>query len=137
MLYKCVHIMLQWLFAQRKFLNLGEGVKELSRWGTLVYSIYGPAHAAGHGFSMDSWQHCSYISRRAVVRRCWSPGTNGIDRLSCGYVYRSSHWIGKSVSGFRPCCRHRGVRLSIWHAEWFMFNSRVVFELTHDATRTK
>ena len=29
--------------------------------------------------------------------------TNGIDRLPCSYVYRSSHWIGKSVGGLCPC----------------------------------
>jgi len=46
------------------------------------------------------------------------------DRLPCGYVYRSSHWIGKSVSYLRPCCR-----LSMIVQ---VFNSRVVFELTHD-----
>jgi len=41
--------------------------------------------------------------------------TNGIDRLPCGYVYCFSYWIGKSVSGLCPCCRHRGVRLSMVH----------------------
>ena len=38
------------------------------------------------------------------------------------------HWIDKSVSGLHPCCHHRGVRLSMVH----VFNSWVVFELTHD-----
>ena len=28
--------------------------------------------------------------------------TNGIDGLPCSYVYRSSHWIGKSVGVLRP-----------------------------------
>ena len=101
-----------------------------------------PAHAVGHGDGMDRW-HSSHL-HRAVVRRGWSPvtdtdtvsratKTNGIDRLPCSYVYHSSHWIGKSVSGLRPCCRHPGVRLSIVH----VFNSRVVFELTHDAKCAK
>ena len=50
--------------------------------------------------------------------------TNGIDRLPCGYVYRSSHWIGKSVSSLRPCCRHRWVRLSMVHVfnSWLVLN---------------
>ena len=81
----------------------------------------------------------------SVVRRGWSPVTltqatrvqatkkNGINRLPCGYVYRSSHWIGKSTSGLHPFCRHRGVRLSVVH----VFNSWVVFELTHDTKRVK
>ena len=41
---------------------------------------------------------------------------NGINRLPCGYLYHSSHWIGESVSGLYHCGRHRGVRL-------FMFMS--------------
>jgi len=104
----------------------------------------GPAHAA-----LRPWRwhgemiHSSHL-HHAVVRRGWSPvtdtdtmsqatKTNSIDRLPCGYVYHSSHWIGKSVGVLRPCCRHRGVRLSTVH----VFNSRVVFELTHDAKRAK
>jgi len=78
------------------------------------------------------------------VRRGWSPvtdtdtmsqatKTNGIDRLPCGYVYHSSLWIGKCVGVLRRCYRHPGVRLSIVH----VFNSRVVFELMHDAKRSK
>ena len=54
--------------------------------------------------------------------------TNSIDRLPCGYLYCCSHWIGKSLNGLHPCCRHRGDRLSIVH----VFNSQVVFELMHD-----
>jgi len=41
--------------------------------------------------------------------------TNGIDKLPC---YRSSHWIGKSMSGLRPCCHHQRGRLHV-HAWWF------------------
>jgi len=57
---------------------------------------------------------------------------NGIDRLPCGYIYRSNHWIGKSVGVLRPCCRRREVRLSMVH-----IMSSVVFELTHDAKHAK
>jgi len=97
----------------------------------------GPAHAAGRGGGMDRRQHlvmfymryryCLHPIARAVVRNCWSPVTSAQarwvrqhssekrhrDRLPCGYVYRSSRWIGKSVSGLRPCCRHRGVSLTV------------------------
>ena len=41
---------------------------------------------------------------------------NSIDRLPCGYLYHSSHWIGKSMNAFRPCCHHWGGRLSMIHA---------------------
>ena len=30
--------------------------------------------------------------------------------LPCGSPYRSSHWIGRSTSGFHPCCCHQGGR---------------------------
>ena len=39
--------------------------------------------------------------------------TNGIERLPCGYLYCSRHWIGKSMSVLHPCCRHWGGRLSM------------------------
>ena len=35
--------------------------------------------------------------------------TNGIDRLPCGYVYRSSHWIGRYM-GVLPALILRVVR---------------------------
>ena len=47
--------------------------------------------------------------------------TNGIDRLLFGCLYRCSHWIGKSMSGFRPCCRHRG---SLDCPAWFRASSK-------------
>ena len=49
-----------------------------------------------------------------------------------GSPYRSSHWIGRSTSGLRPCCCHRGgaaVRAFSLSSWW------IVFELTND-TRT-
>ena len=45
------------------------------------------------------------------------------NRLPCSYVYRSSHWISKSVSGLRPCCRHWGVRLSMVHVPCLQVSS--------------
>ena len=47
--------------------------------------------------------------------------------------YRSSHWIGRSTSGLRPCCCHRGgmtVRV-------FLSSLWIVFELTNDARTRK
>ena len=96
----------------------------------------GPAHAAGHGDGMERWQHSSHL-HCVVVRRGWSPvtlthagtvsqatKTNGIDRLPCGYVYRSSRWIGKSVSGLRLCLGHH---TSPTRARWSL-------NLTYDVT---
>ena len=54
-----------------------------------------------------SW-HALPVAPITVARRDLSPvtgtvsqatTTNGIDRLPCGYLHRSSHWIGKSMSG--------------------------------------
>ena len=43
--------------------------------------------------------------------------------LSCGSPYRSSHIIGRSMSGLRPCCCHSGGREFVsshyfWNNEW-------------------
>ena len=113
----------------------------------------GPAHAAGHGGGMDRWQHSSHLLLHvllvASIALLWEKvGVLWVqhrhhesgnkekqhrDRLPCGYVYRSSHWIGNSVSGLRPCCCHGGVRLPMVH----VFKLSSDFELTHDAKRAK
>ena len=44
--------------------------------------------------------------------------------LSCSSPYRSSHWIGRSTSGLRPCCCRRwfvsivAIVASFWINEW-------------------
>ena len=30
--------------------------------------------------------------------------TDSIDRLRCGYLYHSRHWVGKSTGSLNPCC---------------------------------
>ena len=79
---------------------------------------------------MDRRKHslrCATGSPIDVARRDLSPVTgtmsqatmtNGINRLPCGYLYPSSHWIAKSMSGCRPCRRQRGGRLMMVH--WFL-----------------
>ena len=69
-----------------------------------------------------SLHHCTAVPRRDrssdfnTRTGSRTTMTNGINRLPCGYLYHSSHWIGESVSGLYHCGRHRGVRL-------FMFMS--------------
>jgi len=95
----------------------------------------GPAHTAGCGGGMDRWQHSSHLLLHALSvasiallwekvgvqwlghRHCESGNKEKRhhDRLPCGYVYRSSHWISKSVNGLHPCCCHWGVSLSMVH----------------------
>ena len=41
----------------------------------------------------------------------------GIDRLPCGYLYRSSQRMGKRRSGLHPFCCHRGGRLFMGSCE--------------------
>ena len=83
----------------------------------------GPAHAAGHmevawtdekHLFWHLFWHVLLVALIAVARRDLSPvtgtvsqatKTNGINRLPCGYLYRSRHWIGKSTSS---CCHHWG-----------------------------
>ena len=80
------------------------------------------------GDSMDRWSHlfCHVlpVAPIAIGKRDLIPVTetmsqatmtDGIDRLSCGYLYRSSHWIGKSMSGLHPCCRHQRGKLFMVH----------------------
>jgi len=50
--------------------------------------------------------------------------------LPCGNTYRSSHWIGRSTSGLRPCW---GCLL----AELSTSSLWIVFELTNDARTRK
>ena len=107
----------------------------------------GPAHAAGHvemAWTDEShfiW-HALPVAPITVARRDLSAvtgtvslatKTNGIDRLPCGYLYRSRHWIGKSTSSLHP--HHRGGRLFMVHV--FNCCPRALFELVHDAKRAK
>jgi len=50
---------------------------------------------------------------------------NGIDRLPCGYVYRSSHWIGKSVGVLHPSILV--VTIEEFHCPWFMSSTLELF----------
>ena len=75
-----------------------------------------------YGDGMDGWKysrqlywHALPVAPITVARRDLSPVTgtmsqatitNSIDRLPCGYLYHSSHWIGKSMSGLCHCCCH-------------------------------
>jgi len=50
--------------------------------------------------------HCAVVRRDNLESSNFNTGTmsqstktNGIDRLPCGYLHRSSHWIGKSMRG--------------------------------------
>ena len=58
---------------------------------------------------MDRWKyfHTGYASLATM--------TNGTDRQLCSYSYPSSHWIhvGRSMTGFCSCYRHRRGRLSM------------------------
>ena len=79
------------------------------------------------GGGMDRWKHSHSLFRHAlapiaVARRDWSNHfnmgttsqaamTNGIDRLPCGYPYKSSHWIGKSM---RDLCPIQSVAFNKW-----------------------
>jgi len=89
----------------------------------------GPAHAADRiqmawtDGSYPFW-HAQPVAPITVARRDLSPvtgtvsqatKTNGIDRLPCGYLYRSIHWIGNSTSSLCPCCCNRGGRLLMVH----------------------
>ena len=83
--------------------------------------------------AMDWWKHTSHLLLKCATGsphhcrqklRDLSPGTgtvsqatmtNGIDRLPCSYLCRSSHWISKSMSGLQPCCHHRGGRVFMAH----------------------
>ena len=128
--------------------------QELCMWVRAGYNIpacctqSGPAHAAGHVYGMDRWQHPSHL-HRTVVRRGWSPvtltqtpwvrqqrQTASTDCHAVMSITLATELVSlKSVSGLRPCCCHRGARLSMIH----VFNSRVVLELTltYDAKCTK
>ena len=50
--------------------------------------------------------------------------------LPCSSTYRSSHWIGRSTSGLRPCW-------GCLPAELSMSSLWIVFELTNDARTRK
>ena len=52
--------------------------------------------------------------------------------LPCGSTYRSSHWIGRSTSGLRPCCCYRGDRQLVSTSSLW-----IVFELTNVARTSK
>ena len=58
--------------------------------------------------------------------------------LPCGSTYRSSHWIGRSTSGLRPCCCARRLVSSRW-VSWVRVQCSlwIVFELTNDARTRK
>jgi len=99
------------------------------------------------GDGIDRWKPsvlaCAtdYPHRCTQKRKCVSPvtgtvsqatKTNGINRLPCGYLCCSRHWIGKSTSNLCPCCCHWGGRLIMVDCSTW-----ALFESTHDTKHTK
>ena len=103
-----------------------------------IYIIYkacctqaGLAHAAGvqvmwklHGQMMSTstalepfccLTHCSCVEVMHWTLTTVTCQKSSIYRLPCGYLCRSSHWIGKFMSGLRPCGRLQGARLFMVH----------------------
>ena len=78
----------------------------------------------------SSPHRCSQKRSESSDRNRESGKTNGIDRLPCGYLYRSRHWISKSMSSLHPCCHHRGGRLFMVHI--FDCYPWALFELMQD-----
>ena len=124
---KCIwlHVMRMWLSLRPQnrtkrthvYTNCESGLATIYK---ACCTQVGPAHAVG-GDGMHRSQHSCHLlpCQKRLESSDFNTGTvsqatktNGINRLPCGYFYRSSHWIGKSMSGLRPCSRHRGGRLS-------------------------